>query len=304
MDTTMVRKVRSFNRTVTQRIGALQDEYLASGRPLGASRLLWEIGEGTTDVRSLRTRLDLDSGYLSRLLRSLEDEGLVAGEPDATDRRVRRVRLTAAGEREHGTLDERSDDLARSVLGSLRPTDQERLVDAMDVITRLLTAGLVEIAVEDPRSEAARFCLRSYFAELDARFDTGFDPGHSLPFDAAEMTEPAGLILVARLHDEPVGCGALRFDEGRPAMIKRMWVSPTARGLGVGRRLLTELEHRATERGSTRIRLDTNGALHEAIGLYRSSGYVAVEPFNDEPYADHWFEKRLGGRARRRPVAS
>jgi len=299
----MVHKVRSFNRTVTQRIGALQDEYLASGRPLGASRLLWEIGEGTTDVRSLRARLDLDSGYLSRLLRSLEEEGLVAGEPDAADRRVRRVRLTAAGEREHGLLDARSDDLARSVLGTLRPTDQERLVDAMDVVTRLLTAGLVEIAVEDPRSEAARFCLRSYFAELDARFHTGFDPGRSLPFDAAEMTAPAGLILLARLHDEPVGCGGLRFAEGRPALIKRMWVSPTARGLGVGRRLLTELEHHATERGSTRIQLDTNGTLHEAIGLYRSSGYVEVEPFNDEPYADHWFEKRLGGRVRRRSRA-
>ena len=300
----MVRKVRSFNRTVTQRIGALQDEYLSSGRPLGASRLLWEIGEGTTDVRSLRARLDLDSGYLSRLLRTLEEEGLVAGEPDPVDRRVRRVRLTTAGEREHGLLDERSDELAKSVLDSLRPSDRERLVDAMDVVTRLLTAGLVEIAIEDPHSDAARFCLRSYFAELDLRFDTGFDPGQSLPFDAAEMTLPAGLIIVARLHDEPVGCGALRFAKGSPALIKRMWVSPTARGLGVGRRLLAELERRASDEGATRVRLDTNGALHEAIGLYRSSGYVEVESFNDERYADHWFEKRLGGRRARRSPAS
>ena len=74
-----IERVRSFNRTVTQRIGVLQDEYLARGRPLGASRVLWEVGEGPVDVRALRARLDLDSGYLSRLLRSLEALGLTVG---------------------------------------------------------------------------------------------------------------------------------------------------------------------------------------------------------------------------------
>ena len=290
----MVRSVRTFNRTVTQRIGALQDEYLACGRPLGASRLLWEIGEGTSDVRSLRARLDLDSGYVSRLLRSLEDEGLVAGDPDPADKRVRRVRLTRAGERAHDVLDRRSDDLARSVLAGLRPVDRTRLVDAMDLVTRLLTAGLIEVGVEDPRGDAARFCLRSYFAELDERFETGFDPANGIPADAADLTEPAGLLLVARLRDEPIGCGALKFAAGEPAHIKRMWVSPSARGLGVGRRILADLESQAMAHGVGRVRLDTNRALHEAIALYRSSGYVEVARFNDEVYADHWFEKDLG----------
>src|SRR3954452_21351791 len=107
-----ISRVRSFNRIVTQRIGGLNDEYLSRGRPLGASRMLWEIESGPcrgTDLRSLRTRLDLDAGYLSRLLRRLEDERLVRLEPDPRDQRVR---LASAGRRELKLLNARSDDLA------------------------------------------------------------------------------------------------------------------------------------------------------------------------------------------------
>jgi DNA-binding MarR family transcriptional regulator len=100
-----VAQVRSFNRTLTQRIGALQDQYLASGRSLGASRVLWEIGDGDADVRSLRERLGLDSGYLSRLLRSLESERLVVVAPAPGDKRVRTVRLTDRGRAERGRLE-------------------------------------------------------------------------------------------------------------------------------------------------------------------------------------------------------
>jgi DNA-binding MarR family transcriptional regulator/predicted GNAT family N-acyltransferase len=285
--------VRSFNRTVTQRIGALNDEYLARGRPLGASRVLWEVGAGGSDVRSLRTRLDLDSGYFSRLLRMLEDEGLVTTEPDASDKRVRTVRLTDAGRAEVVILDERADERARSLLASLNETHRSRLVEAMGVVERLLTATLVELAIENPVSDAAQFCLGSYFAELDSRFDGGFDLRQARALDPADMTEPAGLLLVARLHDEPIGCGALRFHGEEPAEIKRMWVAASARGLGVGRRLLDELEQHARRRDVPAIRLDTNRSLVEAINLYRSAGFVEVEPFNDEHYAHHWFEKQL-----------
>jgi DNA-binding MarR family transcriptional regulator/GNAT superfamily N-acetyltransferase len=288
-----VARVRSFNRTVTQRVGALQDEYLSSGRSLGASRVLWEIGEDATDVRELRARLDLDSGYLSRLLRSLERDGLVLVGADRADKRVRTARLTAAGRAERALLDRRSDELARSLLAPLSADHRERLVEAMGVVERLLTAGLVEVAIEPPTTAAARFCLESYFAELDARFDTGFDPARSIPADAADLTEPAGLLLVARLHGEPIGCGALKLHGDVPFYIKRMWVAPSARGLGVGRRILRELEDHARRRGAVVVHLETNKALHEAASLYRSAGYVEVEPFNDEPYAHHWFEKRL-----------
>jgi DNA-binding MarR family transcriptional regulator/GNAT superfamily N-acetyltransferase len=290
---TEIERVRSFNRTVTQRVGALQDSYLARGRPLGASRVLWEVADEGIDVRALRARLDLDSGYLSRLLRLLERDGLVTVGPDPADRRVRSVRLTAAGRSERALLDSQSDALARSLLAPLGEAHRARLVDAMDEVQRLLTAGLVEVAIERPTTAAARFCLQSYFAELDARFDDGFDPESSISASAQELTEPAGLLLVAWLRGEPVGCGALKLHGRRPAEIKRMWVAQAARGLGVGRRLLQELEAHARARGVRRVRLETNRALREATGLYRSSGYAEVEAFNDEPYAHHWFEKRI-----------
>jgi DNA-binding MarR family transcriptional regulator/GNAT superfamily N-acetyltransferase len=278
---------------VTQRVGALHDEYLARGRPLGASRVLWEIGDGA-DLRTLRARLDLDSGYLSRLVRALEQDGLAVVEPAAGDRRVRTVRLTPAGDAERAELDRRSDELARDLVGPLSEAQRERLVEAMGVVERLLTAGLVVVGIEDPATAAARHCLGSYFAELDARFDTGFDPRRSISADAAELTEPAGLLLLARLHGEPIGCGALKLHGAEPAEIKRMWVAPAARGLGVARRILGELERHARERGAGAVRLETNRSLREATALYRSAGYAEVAPFNAEPYAHHWFEKRLG----------
>jgi GNAT superfamily N-acetyltransferase len=151
----------------------------------------------------------------------------------------------------------------------------------------------VEIEPVDPADPAAQHCLREYFAELDRRFATGFDPARTLPVALDEMRPPAGVFLVATLGGEPVGCGALKVRAGAPAEVKRMWVGAAARGHGIGRRLLGELEARARTSGSRTLRLDTNGALTEAIALYRSAGYREVPAFNDEPFADHWFEKDL-----------
>jgi DNA-binding MarR family transcriptional regulator/GNAT superfamily N-acetyltransferase len=288
-----VAQVRSFNRSVTQRVGALQDEYLSHGRPLGASRVLWEIGVDGADVRTLRARLDLDSGYLSRILRSLEGDGLVATEAGRGDQRVRTARLTPAGSDERAALDQQSDALAASLLQPLNAGQRARLVEAMATVERLLTAGLVEVSSEPAGSADARHCLGSYAAELDSRFDTGFDPDHSIPVTADELTEPAGLLLLARLRGEPVGCGGLKLHGDEPAEIKRLWVDASARGLGVGRRLVDELEQQARRRGAQVVHLDTNRTLTEAISLYRSAGYEEVERFNDEPYAHHWFEKHL-----------
>ncbi len=289
----MIEQVRSFNRTVTQRIGALDDAFLSRGRPLGQARLLWEIGSDSSDVRRLRSRLDLDSGYLSRLLRSLENDGLVAVEPSRADRRVRTARLTGRGLAERAELDRLSDDAATSILLRLGESQRTRLIAAMAEVERLLTASAVQVAAADPRHPDARFCLRSYFSELSGRFDGGFDPDRSISADDGELTPPAGLLLLATLHGEPVGCGALKFHDGAPAEIKRMWVAPAARGLGLGRRLLTELEAQAAAHGADTVRLETNRTLGEAIGLYRSASYREVAAFNDEPYAHHWFEKTL-----------
>jgi DNA-binding MarR family transcriptional regulator/ribosomal protein S18 acetylase RimI-like enzyme len=286
----LVAEVREFNRVVTQRVGALRDAYLSRDRSLGQARVLWEIGDGC-DVRSLRARLDVDSGYLSRLLRALESDGLVRVEQSGDDGRVRIARLTRKGVAERRLLDERSDELAASILAPLSERQREDLVGAMGVVSRLLTASMVEVGVVDPRRPDAQYCLRSYFDELGERFD--FDHTRSISADNAELTLPAGLLLVATLHSEPVGCGALKLHGDEPAEIKRMWVSPDARGLGLGRRLLAELEREAGARGATVVRLETNQSLVEAIGLYRAAGYTEVPAFNTEPYAHHWFEKSL-----------
>jgi DNA-binding MarR family transcriptional regulator/GNAT superfamily N-acetyltransferase len=256
--------------------------------------VLWEIGPDGCDVRALRSRLDLDSGYLSRLLRSLERAGLATGEPNEHDRRIRTVRLTEAGLDERAVLDERSDALAESFLAPLNAVQRERLVAAMGDVERLLTAAMVDVRPTDPADPDARYCMREYFAELDRRVEVGFDPAASISADDDELRTPRGLLLVATLRTEPIGCGALKFHDGAPTELKRMWVASSARGLGVGRRLLSELEREAARHASRIVRLETNQSLTEAIALYRSSGYVEVAPFNDEPYAHHWFEKRLG----------
>jgi DNA-binding MarR family transcriptional regulator/GNAT superfamily N-acetyltransferase len=289
-----VAQVRRFNRLVTQRVGALDDHFLSRDRPLGEARLLWEIGPQGCDVRALRARLGLDSGYVSRLLRSLERDGLITVERAEADRRVYTARLTRRGAKEVALLDRRSDELAASLLDPLTAKQRDSLVAAMGEVERLLTAGLVRIEPRDPGDPQAQHCLREYERELDRRFDSGWDPRRSISADPHELRPPAGLLLVAGMPSEPIGCGALKFHDGEPTEIKRMWVSPTARGLGVGRRLLAALEAAAAEHGSSPVvRLETNGTLTEAIALYRSSGYREVPAFNHEPYAHHWFEKAL-----------
>jgi DNA-binding MarR family transcriptional regulator len=288
-----VSQVRRFNRIVTRRVGALDDRFLARNRPLGEARLLWEIGARGCDVRSLRARLDLDSGYVSRLLRMLEAAGLVTVEPDERDRRVRIARLTSAGVDERAVLERGSEQLAESFLEPLSERQRERLVTAMGDVERLLTVAMVHIGTRDPSHPHAQRCLREFVAELNRRFAQGFDPARSISADAPELRPPAGVLLVASLLEEPIGCGALKFHGREPTEIKRMWVAESARGLGLGRRLLAALEARAAESSSAIVRLETNETLTEAIAMYRSAGYAEVAPFNDEPYAHHWFEKRL-----------
>jgi len=281
-----VAQVRSFNRTVTQHIGALESRFLGRDRSLGASRLLFEIGEQRVEVRRLRARLDLDSGYASRLLRSLEAEGLVRTGPAADDARVRVARLTTAGRRELAVLNRLSDENARALL--------------MGSVERLLLASAVRLEVENPRSRAAQYCLARYFDELAERFEAGFDPTRGITASAEELTSPHGYFLLATLNGEPVGCGALKChpDFGE---IKRMWVAVTCRGMGIGKRILQGLEELARKRRIPTLRLETNKALTEAQALYKASGYREVRPFNDEPYAHHWFEKTLTAK-RRRPA--
>jgi DNA-binding MarR family transcriptional regulator/GNAT superfamily N-acetyltransferase len=292
MDAQQFQQVRLFNRAVTRRIGVLNDDYLGRGRPLSEARLLFEIGRDGATVRDLRARLALDSGYFSRLLRALERAGLATTQRDDGDARVRWARLTPKGRREWNELDRRSEDFASSLLAPLGESQRKRMVAAMMEVERLMRASAVTIAPIDPSSVDARACVDAYVRELDERFDTGFDPAQSVSADPAELVPPAGLFLIARLDGEAIGCGGLKVKSSRRGEIKRMWVASSARGLGIAQRLLDTLERYATDIGLDVLQLDTNRSLTEARALYARNGYAEITAYNDNPYADHWFEKR------------
>jgi GNAT superfamily N-acetyltransferase len=155
-------------------------------------------------------------------------------------------------------------------------------------------AGVLAFDCADPSSFEARRCLALYFDELATRFPEGFDRDRDGADDERELAPPGGCLLLARLDGQPVGCAGLRTLAPGIGEIKRMWVAPGARGRGIARGFLTELERLARGRGMHAVRLDTHQTLNEALRLYRSSGYREIGRFNDNRYAHHWFEKDLG----------
>lgn len=293
-----VLQVRAFSRAVTRRFGALDEQYLGRRRPLAEARLLFEVGMHATAVRNLRARLGLDSGFLSRLLRSLERQGLLVTESARDDGRIRVARLTRAGRRELHHLNALSDALARSVLAPLSPEQARRLVAAMAEVERLLCASSITITPAQPGDQDAADCRRQYFQELGSRFPEGFRPTAAHTLTLRRLEPRAGRVFVARLAGDAVGFGAVRRIAPGMGEIKHMWIAPRVRGLGVGRRLLAELERAARRMRVRVLRLDTHASLTEALGLYRSAGYRKIPRYNDNPYAQHWFEKVLVASAR------
>lgn len=146
---------------------------------------------------------------------------------------------------------------------------------------------MTPITPVDPASPAALAVLAAYFAELDARFPGGFDPGP--PADPALYRLPQGVFLMA--GDQ--GCVALTRDGPGSGEVKRLWVAPQARGLGLARRLMAAVEGQARAMGMTTLRLDTNAALTEAVAFYTRAGWTPVARYNANPYAQHWFAKSL-----------
>ena len=293
MDESQLQHIRRFNRLITQRVGALEVNYLRRGRPLAEARLIFEISPDGVGVSTLRRKLGLDSGYLSRLLQSLKTQGLIAMAKGDGDARRRRVSLTRKGSAERTAYDRLSDNLAASMLGPLDASERSRLLTAMGEVERLIRAASVKVAAESPDSADARLCLDAYFRELAARFETGFDAATDDSARVEDMSPPSGLFVIARLDGDAVGCGGFKRIDKTTGEIKRVWTAPLARGSGVARRVLRMLESAAREKGVKTLRLDTNRALTEAHALYRSEGYREIARFSDNPYADHWFEKRL-----------
>jgi DNA-binding MarR family transcriptional regulator/GNAT superfamily N-acetyltransferase len=290
--------VRSFNRLVARQVGALNDRYLGR-RPLGEARVLFEIGPDGATPRDVRARLGLDSGYLSRMIHSLQNGGLVEETPNPADRRTKRLRLTAAGRSEMRELDRLADGLAASALAPLTDDERARLLRAQSEVRHLLAISMLTIGPEDPATSDARWCLAHYFAELGERFEERFDPQRTLPADGNDLVPPSGAFLLARFGGQPAGCGALKTLAPGTGEIVRMWVDRAHRGLGLGTRILHALEERAAAMGHRRVRLYTNRSLAEAKAMYRDNGYMEIARYNDDPYADHWFEKELAAPAPR-----
>lgn len=286
-----VSRVRRFNRAVTSAVGALDTSFLGRGRPLGAARVLNAIGQGRSDVGEIRDYLGLDSGLMSRLLRSLEDEGLIETQAHEDDARRRVASLTRAGRREYAAYEALSNTQAEGFLA--RNAQAEALLAAMDLIASALTRDRIALAEMDPRSDEARYCLREYYAELGRRFKQGFDVSLSRDPDAKDMRRPRGSFIVAMSDTLPVGCVGLKGTDHLYAEIKRLWVAPSARGLGLGKRLMDAAEDAARTLGIALLRLDTNSALPEAGQLYRTTGWREIRRFNEDPYPDLFFEKRL-----------
>lgn len=152
----------------------------------------------------------------------------------------------------------------------------------------------IMFTVVDPESEPAIEAMTNYFNELNATFRTGFDVAAALASGLDAMRPPTGTFLVALAgNGQVLGCGGVQALDDAAAEIRRMWIAPPARGIGLGREMLRQLEEAARAMGFSQAVLDSNSVLTPAISLYERAGYVPTEPFNDNPYADVWYIRQL-----------
>lgn len=286
-----IARTRRFHRAVTTEAGVLDSSFLGRGRPLGPARVLNAIGHGMHDIGEIRAYLRLDSGLMSRLLRGLEDEGLIELTASSTDGRRREAQLTASGRAEFAEYERLSDQQAEQIVA--RHPRPEILLNAMDIVATALGMERVRLEELSPEEPRARACLQVYYEELAQRLRTGFDVTRSADPEATDMIPPRGSFLIALSDGLPIGCVGLKGTDKGYAEIKRLWVAQSARGMGLAGQLMDTVEDRARSLGIDLLRLDTNSALPEAIAFYRKRGWTEIDRFNEDPYPDFFFEKRL-----------
>jgi len=279
--------VRRFNRLLTRRIGLVDERYLASTLPFAQARVLYEVAVlAPLGTHHLRRLLALGGAALDRGLATLEARGLVCRRPDPGSARSRIVEVTARGRKLLARLDVRAADRVGTMMADLVEGERERVVEAVDEARRLLLAARVRIEPRAHRDPDVRAAQAAYVAEIARRFGRPLDPWNQGPIASAVSL----LVVDGR---RPVGCGVLREIEPGVGEIKRMWLHPDVRGMGLGERLLDELESLARQAGHREVRLDTNERLGEAIALYEGAGYRRVERYNDNPDATRFYGKRL-----------
>jgi DNA-binding MarR family transcriptional regulator/GNAT superfamily N-acetyltransferase len=295
--------VRSFNRFYTRRIGALRADFVGSPYPLPEARLLYELGRRRRcTATELRTELDLDAGYLSRMLGALGRRGLVRAGRSSEDARARVLSLTARGREAFALLDRRSRDEVSAMLRGIAAPDRDRLVGAMRTVQSLLNnERRSEVLLRAHRPGDMGWVVQAHgelyareygwderfealVAEIVAKFVTGFDARRSRCWIAERDGERAGSVFVVP-------------EAKSVAKLRLLLVDPRARGCGLGTRLVREAIDFARARGYRRLVLWTQSNLAAARAIYRACGF---ELRKSEPHAafgvkltgEYW-EKRL-----------
>jgi DNA-binding MarR family transcriptional regulator/GNAT superfamily N-acetyltransferase len=285
-----IEAVRAFNRFYTRRIGVLHEGLLRSKFTLTETRLLWEFAHcESTTATALARELDLDAGYLSRLLRSLRERGLIRSARSKEDARQVQLSLTAAGKRAFAPLDTRSRDEVSGMLAALDDTQQQRLLQSMAAIGKLLDTAPRKVSPYLLRPHRAgdmgwvigrhsalyvqefgwTLAFEALVARIAADFIDRFDPAREACWIAERDGTNVGSVFLVQARDE-----ATQAVRPGVAQLRLLLVEPTARGLGLGERLVAECERFAREKGYQRIVLWTNNNLAAARGIYRKAGYV------------------------------
>ena len=279
-----VAAVRAFNRFYTARIGVLRDGLLRTPHSLTEARVLYELGQReVTEVAELRRELDIDAGFLSRLLARLQSNGLVARERSSDDARRQRIRLTEEGAAAFAELDHRSADEIGAVLGALTEDDQRRLVAAMDTVRDVLahTPPAAGFVLRAPRPGDLGWIVQRHGAVYAEQYgwDESFEAlvAQIVAEYAQEHDPRREAAWIAELDGEPAGCVLCVRREDDVAQLRLLLVDPRARGRGMGGRLIEECLRFARHAGYARITLWTNDVLHEARRLYERSGFELVE---------------------------
>ena len=278
-----VRAVREFNRVYTNLIGLLRGGYLDSPYSLTEARVLFELAQdGPCEISALRRLVDIDAGYLSRILARFEADGLVTRERSTADARRRVITLTAAGQQAFRVLDQRSAEQIGTLLGRLTEAEQQRLIEAMATIREVAgrrgrpaafvlraprPGDLGWVVQRNAALYAQEYGWDSSYEALVARIIAGF----------AERDDRREAAWIAELGGAPAGCVFCMRESDSVARLRLLLVEPQARGLGLGERLVAECLAFARRTGYTEIVLWTNDVLAAARRIYQRAGFELVE---------------------------